>query len=56
VAAVPNGYLFLQAPDAVTDSSGIAYLPNGNQPQSTGLYPDRLTELSGPWWAWTRNY
>jgi hypothetical protein len=51
--AVPNGYLFLQAPDAVTDSSGIAYLPFGNQPESTGLYPDGLTALGGPWWAWT---
>lgn len=53
--AVDNGYLFLQTPDAVTDSSGIAYLPNGNQPEMTGLYPDGLTPLGGPWWAWTCN-
>jgi hypothetical protein len=53
--AVHNGYLFLQTPDAVTDSSGIAYLPYGNQPESTGLYADGLTALGGPWWAWTCN-
>jgi len=51
--AVPDGYLFPQTPDAVTDSSGIACLPNGNQPESTELYPDGLTALGGPWWAWT---
>lgn len=53
--AVANGYLFLQRPDAVTDTSGIAYLPYGNQPERTGLYPAGITALGGPWWAWTCN-
>jgi hypothetical protein len=36
------------ASDAVTDSSGIAYLPNRNQPEATGLHPDGLIALGGP--------
>lgn len=51
--AVHEGYLFLQSENAVTDSSGIAYLPHGNDPERTGLHPDGLTALGGPWWAWT---
>jgi hypothetical protein len=51
--AVHEGYLFLQAQNAVTDSSGIAYLPSGNRPALTGLNPADLTALGGPWWAWT---
>lgn len=51
--AVDDGYLFLQSPGAVTDSSGFVYLPNGNRPESTGLSSDGLTALGGPWWAWT---
>ena len=47
------GYLFLQAPDAVTDSSGIAYLPEGFHPERTGLSRRDLTPLGGPWWGWT---
>lgn len=51
--AVDRGYLFLQAPNAVTDSSGIAYLPEGNNPETTGLNAGQLTPLGGPWWSWT---
>jgi hypothetical protein len=51
--AVDHGYLFLQAPNAVTDSSGIAYLPEGNNPDTTGLSHRDLTSLGGPWWSWT---
>ena len=51
--AIDRGYLFLQAPNAVTDSSGIAYLPQGNNSETTGLNPGKLTPLGGPWWSWT---
>ena len=51
--SVDGGYLFLQAPDALTDSSGIAYLPAGNDPARTGLGTSDLTPLGGPWWSWT---
>lgn len=50
---VDRGYLFLQAPNAITDSSGIAYLPEGNNPATTQLSPHDLTPLGGPWWSWT---
>lgn len=51
--SLDGGYLFLQAPGALTDSSGIAYLPQGNNPETTGLNPSGLTPLGGPWWSWT---
>ncbi len=30
-SVVDRGYLFLQAPDALTDVSGVVYLPEGNK-------------------------
>ena len=51
--SLDSGFLFLQAADAITDSSGIAYLPEGNDAARTGLDPVDLTPLGGPWWSWT---
>jgi hypothetical protein len=51
--SVDGGYLFLQAPDAVTDSSGIAYLPARSGTTTTQLDARDLTPLGGPWWSWT---
>ena len=49
-----GGYLFVQAPGALTDTSGIVYLPEGRpDPESNGLYPSGFTPLGGPWWSWT---
>ena len=48
VAAV-LGYLFLQAPKALTDVSGIVYSTGGNNPETTGLMPGELSRLGGPW-------
>lgn len=50
---IDGGYLFVQAPDAVTDVSGIAYLPGGITSGTSGLGPAGLTLLGGPWWSWT---
>lgn len=50
---IDGGYLFLQAPDALTDSAGIAYLPAGGRSGTDSLGRDGLTPLGGPWWAWT---
>ena len=50
--SLDSGYLFLQASSAVTDSSGIAYLPAGNTAR-TGLDERDLTPLGGAWWSWT---
>ena len=51
--SLDSGYLFLQASSAVTDSSGIAYLPAGNDAARTGLDGRDLTPLGGAWWSWT---
>jgi len=51
--ALDHGYLFVQAQDAVTDVSGILYVPDGRRPASTGLDSSGFTALGGPWWAWT---
>jgi hypothetical protein len=51
--SLDGGYLFLQAPGALTDSSGIAYLPGGNDPDKSGLGSSGLSSLGGPWWSWT---
>ena len=48
-----GGYLFLQAPDAITDDSGIVYLPGGNDPMTAGLSLADVTALGGSWWSWT---
>lgn len=50
-----GGYLFLQHDDAVTDDSGIAYLPSGPRVDEEGLLDTGLTHLDGPWWSWTCN-
>lgn len=49
------GYLFLQYDDAVTDDSGIAYLPAGLPVDADGQVDSGLTHLDGPWYAWTCN-
>ena len=51
--SLDSGYLFLQASSAVTDSSGVAYLPAGNDAARTGLDSRDLTPLGGAWWSWT---
>lgn len=48
---IDHGYVFLQAQDAVTDDSGIVYLPSG--PGTSTFSNEDLTPLGGPWWAWT---
>ncbi len=54
--AIEGGYLFLQRANAVTDDSGIAWLPGGPsaaRPDGSGLGPDGFTHLDGPWYRWT---
>jgi hypothetical protein len=49
--AIDKGYLFLQAENALTDDSGIVYLPDGREGSDWGT--ETLTPLGGPWWSWT---
>lgn len=54
--AFEGGFLFLQRENAVTDDSGIAWLPDGPRPQrpdGSGLGPSGFTHLDGPWYAWS---
>jgi hypothetical protein len=54
--SIEGGYLFLQQENAVTDDSGIAWLPNGPAPQTpdgSGLGPSGFTHLDGPWYRWS---
>jgi hypothetical protein len=49
-AVAPGGYLFLQSWDAITDSSGIAYLPDGRGRLGFWEVP---RHLGGPWYSAT---
>ena len=51
--SVDGGYLFLQAQGALTDDSGIVYLPEAARPTSTWSSTETMTSLGGPWWSWT---
>ncbi len=54
--AFEGGFLFLQQENAITDDSGIAWLPEGLRPQrpdGQGLSPSGFTHLDGPWYAWS---
>ena len=50
---VDGGYLFLQSQGALTDDSGIVYLPEAAHPTSTWWSTEPMIPLGGPWWAWT---
>lgn len=45
-----GGYLFLQAPGAITDHSGILYLPGG---AAAEWVDETVVPLGGPWFSWT---
>jgi hypothetical protein len=45
---VDGGHLFRQAPDALTDDSGILY-----QSGLGSWADDAVVALGGPWWSWT---
>ena len=47
---VDGGYLF-QTEGAITDDSGIVYLPADAESQWRATEP--MTSLGGPWWSWT---
>ena len=49
--SLDGGYLYLQAQGAITDDSGIVYLPA--DAESEWRTTERLTPLGGPWWSWT---
>ena len=51
--SVDGGFLFLQAQGALTDDSGIVYLPEAARPTSSWWRTERMTPLGGPWWSWT---
>ena len=51
--SIDEGYLFLQAQGAVTDDSGIVYLPAGTTARSDWGSVEAMTPLGGPWWSWT---
>jgi hypothetical protein len=54
--AFPGGFLFLQRENAVTDDSGIAWIPDGPPRQGSGnfgLDPSGFTHLDGPWYVWS---
>ena len=48
---IDGGYLYLQAQGAITDDSGIVYLPA--DAESQWRTTERMTSLGGPWWSWT---
>lgn len=49
--SLDGGYLYLQAQGAITDDSGIVYLPS--DAESEWRTNERMTPLGGPWWSWT---
>ena len=49
--AIDGGYLYLQAQGAISDDSGIVYLPVSAE--SEWRTTEKMTSLVGPWWAWT---
>ena len=51
--SVDGGYLFLQSQGALTDDSGIVYLPEAARATSTWWSTETMTPLGGPWWSWT---
>jgi hypothetical protein len=51
--SVDGGYLFLQSQGALTDDSGIVYLPEATRPTSSWWSTETMTPLGGPWWSWT---
>ncbi|HEY5785106.1 MAG TPA: hypothetical protein VIT65_10050 [Microlunatus sp.] len=48
---IDGGYLYLQAQGAITDDSGIVYLPA--DAESQWRTTERMTSLGEPWWSWT---
>ena len=51
--SINGGFLFLQAQGALTDGSGIVYLPARKGPRSKWWNIEAMTPLGGPWWSWT---
>jgi len=50
---IDGGFLFLQTQGALTDDSGIVYLPAGTPSRSEWGSTETMTPLGGPWWSWT---
>lgn len=51
--SIGDGYLFLQRENALTDDSGIAWLPGGPDDQRLTYNRHEFTHLDGPWYRWT---
>ena len=51
--SLDGGYLFLQAQGALTDDSGLLYLPGGPAASADWLSEETVAPLGGPWWSWT---
>lgn len=51
--SLDGGYLFLQAQNALTDDSGIMYLPGGPKAAAEWLVDETVVPLGGPWFSWT---
>lgn len=51
--SLDGGYLFLQAQGALTDDSGVLYLPRGLAASADWLSEETMVPLGGPWWSWT---
>ena len=43
----------MQTQGALTDDSGIVYLPAGTPSRSEWGSTETMTPLGGPWWSWT---
>ena len=51
--SIDGGYLFPQVQGALTDDSGIVYLPEVTRAAPTWWSTETMTPLGGPWWSWT---
>ena len=51
--SLDGGYLYLQAQNALTDDSGIMYLPDGLEAAAEWLVDETVVPLGGPWFSWT---